>query len=103
MVTMSKKNVNRTNPAVEWEQAEFESYGMYARNIEALASRFPVLTPMELRVCALVKTMLPNKRIGELLAIDERTVENHRTNIRRKLKICKDNTLVAYLASCAAD
>lgn len=55
-----------------------------------------MLTPSELRVCTLVRAMLSTREIASRLHIDERTVENHRVRIRRKLGLQKQN-LVQYL------
>ncbi len=84
--SISKPRIRR-KPHYAWEQAEFASAGLYARNFEEIAHRYPSLTPMECRVCALVKAMLPSWKIGELLGICEDTVENHRVNARRKMSL----------------
>jgi DNA-binding CsgD family transcriptional regulator len=74
------------------------SGGEYARSVEALAQKFPTLTTMELRVCALVKDRLPSWRIAEILGISEKTVENHRVSARRKMKIRLRKPITPYLA-----
>jgi DNA-binding CsgD family transcriptional regulator len=76
----AKKSRNRRKAHLAWEQADRDSGGLRARNLEALAQKFPKLTPMELRVCVLVKEGAPSWRIGELLCITEKTVEHHRSN-----------------------
>jgi DNA-binding CsgD family transcriptional regulator len=70
-----------------WEQAELASGGLYARNFKEIAHRYPTLTPMEMRVSALVKSMLPSWKIAEMLCIKEESVERYRCRIRRKLGI----------------
>ena len=89
---------SRAKRHIPWEQAELQSNGLYAHNMEALATKYPQLSPMELRVCALVKAMLPSREIARILFIDERTVENHRTSSRRKINVRKGKTLLTYLA-----
>ena len=93
-----RKHQNHTKRYLAWEQAELQSNGLYARNIESLARNFPDLTPMELRVCALVKAPHSSREIAAILHIDERTVENHRTSVRRKMKICDRMPLLHYLS-----
>ena len=88
---------NRKKRHLAWEQAELASGGLYARNLDEVARRFPQLTPMELRVCALVKALLPSWRIGEILSISEKAVENYRVKIRRKTG-CDCTRLDAHLA-----
>ena len=85
-------------PHLPWERAELQSSGLYKQNLEVIARKCPALSTMELRVCALVKAMLSSAEIAELLCIDERTVENHRTHARRKMKIRHGKPLTHYLA-----
>ena len=79
------KRHSRRKRHLAWEQAELASGGLYARYLDEIAHRCPTLTPMELRVGALVKALLPSWKIGEFLGITEKTVENHRRNIRVKI------------------
>jgi hypothetical protein len=75
-----KKRRSRRKPFLLWEQADLASNGFYARKLEEVEAKFPKLTRMQCRVCALVKAMLPSWRIAEILGITEKTVENHRHN-----------------------
>ena len=45
------------------------------------------LTPREIEICSMVKGGLTSKEISNLLNVSRQTVEKHRKNIRRKLKI----------------
>ncbi len=92
-----KKHRSRRKRHLAWEQAELASGGFYAHNLDEIAHRYPTLTPMELRVCALVKSMLPSWKIAELLGICEDTVENHRENARRKMCV-HGETLLHHLS-----
>jgi len=86
----------RTKRHLAWEQAELASGGLYARYLNDIAHHYPQLTGMELRVAALVKAMLPSWRIGEILGITEKAVENYRVKIRRKIG-CDSTRLETYL------
>jgi ATP/maltotriose-dependent transcriptional regulator MalT len=58
------------------------------------------LTDQEMRVAAMIKQNLTNKKISNLLCISEHTVKTHRRNIRKKLKIKNSNiNLGTYLKS----
>jgi hypothetical protein len=81
-----KRQIHRKRH-LAWEQAELASGGFYSHNLDEIAHRFPSLTPMELRVSALVKSMLPSWKIAEILCIKEESVERYRCRIRRKLGI----------------
>ena len=54
------------------------------------------LTPREREVLALIADGLSSKDIGERLAMGVRTVETHRTNLRRKLGLASAAALVRY-------
>ena len=88
---------SRAKRHLAWEQLELESHGFYAESLHQLAIRFPLLTRMELRICALVKGMLTNWEIADCLHICIETVENHRVNIRRKLGLSPDQNLQRHL------
>ncbi len=79
-----------------WEQIELQSGGLYATYLQELSKRYPSLSSMELRVAALVRGMFPSWEIAQKLGISEKTVENHRTSIRRKLGLEK-GTLLTHL------
>ncbi len=55
-----------------------------------------LLTPRENEVLALIAQGLSSKDIGERLGMGVRTVETHRTNLRRKLKLASPAALVRY-------
>lgn len=54
------------------------------------------LTPREREVLALIAEGLPSREIGERLAMGVRTVETHRTNLRRKLGLGSTAALLRY-------
>jgi DNA-binding NarL/FixJ family response regulator len=54
------------------------------------------LTPSERKILKLIAGGLSSKEIGDELSIHYRTVENHRTNICRKLKIEGANALLRF-------
>jgi FixJ family two-component response regulator len=67
---------------------------------DQLARRFAQLSPGELRICQLVRRGMSTKEIAQAEGIAVETVETHRKNIRRKLKIANENVnLATYLQS----
>jgi DNA-binding CsgD family transcriptional regulator len=62
----------------------------------APAMDISVLTPTEKKVLRLIADGLSSKEIGDALSIHYRTVENHRRNMCRKLKIEGANALARF-------
>ncbi len=58
------------------------------------------LTPTELRICRLIRQGLSSKEMARMEDVSVETVETHRKNIRRKLKISNEHVnLATYLQS----
>jgi two-component system, NarL family, nitrate/nitrite response regulator NarL len=60
------------------------------------------VTPREREVLTLIAQGLSSKDIGERLGMGVRTVETHRTNLRRKLNLASPAALVLYAKEHAA-
>jgi DNA-binding NarL/FixJ family response regulator len=67
-----------------------------ADNPNAQALDVSVLTPTEKKILRLIADGLSSKEIGDQLSIHYRTVENHRTNMCRKLNIEGANALARF-------
>jgi tetratricopeptide (TPR) repeat protein/DNA-binding CsgD family transcriptional regulator len=97
--TLVRKVEGSINAKEEWrafeEQFEKVNHGFLRR----LATRHSDLTPTELKICALVKLDLPTKEIAGILRSSARTVEWHRSNIRRKLGFPPDANVTTHFAS----
>ncbi len=58
------------------------------------------LTPTEMRICRLIRKEMTSKEIAQAEGISPETVETHRRNIRRKLKLSNEQVnLTVYLQS----
>jgi len=56
------------------------------------------LTPREIEICSMVKGNLTSKEISTILSLSPQTIEKHRKNIRKKLRIPDRKTkLTAFL------
>ncbi len=65
-----------------------------------LSSALYNLSPTEIRIANLIRQEHPNKDIAQLLGLSIRTVEVHRTHIRKKLKLTgKKINLRSYLST----
>jgi tetratricopeptide (TPR) repeat protein len=58
-----------------------------------LVEKYPDLTPTEIKVCTLIKMNYDSKEIAGLLERSYRTVETHRTNIRKKMELESSQSL----------
>jgi DNA-binding CsgD family transcriptional regulator len=76
-----KKNPQEIS-LVEFEK-EFEQD--HPRFLRDLSEGYNSLTRRELLICTMIRSNMQEKTIGRLLDISPLTVENHRTNIRKKL------------------
>lgn len=83
----------------EWERFEQEFDQIHHDYVRRLSSRYPKLTPTELRVCALLKINLSTKEMAHLLSVSVRNIESHRYSIRKKLGLPAETNLSSYLAA----
>jgi tetratricopeptide (TPR) repeat protein/DNA-binding CsgD family transcriptional regulator len=83
----------------EWETFREQFEGMSDEFITRMATMFPLLTPAELKVCALLRLQLSSKDVARILHLTERTIEKHRLSIRKKIRAGKTNQLASLLAS----
>lgn len=62
-----------------------------------LKEQFPTLSPLEIKVCVLTRAGLKAEEIGEVLSLSERTIENNRFRIRKKLGLKEKEKLDSIL------
>jgi tetratricopeptide (TPR) repeat protein/DNA-binding CsgD family transcriptional regulator len=97
--TLVRKVEGSINVQKEWRAFEEQFEKVHQGFLSRLAARRPDLTPTELKICALVKLDLPNKEIADILRSSARTVEWHRSNVRKKLGFPPDANLTTHFAS----
>jgi len=62
-----------------------------------LGTKHSDLTPQEVKICLLIHVNLHTAEIARLTCISERTVDNHRFNIRKKLGLKTEDSLPEFL------
>jgi DNA-binding CsgD family transcriptional regulator len=55
------------------------------------------LTPTELQVAEMIAAKFSTKQIAQFFQISSRTVETHRENLRKKLKLNQRQSLATFL------
>jgi DNA-binding CsgD family transcriptional regulator/tetratricopeptide (TPR) repeat protein len=79
--------------AVDWEKFDMQFKAVHPDFIRNLIERAPDLTPTEIRICTMLRMNLKSHEIAGIFCITEAGVVFHRTNIRKKLKLGKDEKL----------
>lgn len=74
-----------------------DSLGIHTSLKKALLDKSPTLTRTEIQICLLIKSGLSNSQIAALLMKSIRTIENHRNNIRKKLRADSNQNLTTLL------
>ena len=62
-----------------------------------LLAAYPDLTAMEMKVCILIRAGLQTEEISQILSLSARTIENHRFNLRKKLRVGERENLAKFL------
>ncbi|MCC7436911.1 MAG: tetratricopeptide repeat protein [Armatimonadetes bacterium] len=81
------------------QQAETTTQTEDPETAKRFATLHPSLSMMEVKVCVLLRHNLSTKEIAKLLNCSERTIENHRYRIRRKLGLGADVNLTTVIAA----
>jgi len=94
--------------ALELPQTQSKYIDMLKTNLEEITSQFVrhlsnsyhSLTPTEITICNMIRNGLRTKEIAQTRGVSATTINRHRENIRRKLKITNnDVNLATYLQS----
>ncbi|MFC2000919.1 helix-turn-helix transcriptional regulator [Chloroflexota bacterium] len=94
--------------ALEIPQTQSKYVEMLKTNLEEITSQFVrhlsniyhSLTPTEITICNMIRNGLRTKEIAQTRGVSAATINRHRENIRRKLKITNDDVnLATYLQS----
>jgi len=62
-----------------------------------LETKYPDLTPQEVKICMLLHVNLQSAAIARLTCLSERSVEGHRFNIRKKMSLRTEDNLKDHL------
>lgn len=92
-----KKEIETNFKQRNWK--EFETHFIEVHNgfYERLQTKYPKLTPTEVKTCAFLRLNMSSKDIAALTYKSVRTVESLRSSIRKKMALAHDVNLVSYL------
>jgi DNA-binding CsgD family transcriptional regulator len=83
----------------EWEEFRIwyeETSGAF---LSTLNEKYPDLSPLEIKLAALIRLLLSTKDIAGLLGREIATVEKGRYRLRKKLKLEPNENLTKFLLS----
>jgi xylulokinase len=83
--------------SIDWEKYDRQFGAIYPGFLYGLMERAPELTAMEVRICTMLRMKLKSREMVSLFCITEAEVRVHRRNIRRKLKLQKEESLPLVL------
>lgn len=81
----------------DWEKFELSFDQVHEDFLKKLRTRYTLLSPKDLRLCAYLRMNLSSKEIAPLLNISIRGVEISRYRLRRKLDLDRDTNLIEFM------
>lgn len=99
LILKNVKNTLRNNPLLrpDWDTYMQMVMEIHPNFVKDLLIKYPGLTKQEVRVCVLLRSNLTTPEIAELLNVSDRTVENTRLRIRKKIMITEGETIQSVL------
>ena len=91
------ENIDQQSLSEDWSRFEQQFDKTQGNFVQSLLGAYSELTPTEARICSLLKMGLSTKEIASLQNASERNIESHRYNIRRKLDMETNQTIVSFL------
>lgn len=83
---------------LNWQSFDEQFNSLHPQFLHNLTVAFPELTPQERKVCPLLRLNLETEEIAKLMFLSDRSVENHRYRIRKKLGLTTQQSLPDFLA-----
>ncbi len=84
--------------SVDWQKFETQFATVHPEFKLNLLTKYPSLSSAETRMCILIRLGLKTLEISRLTCLSERSVEDHRYNIRKKLGLARGENVPDYLA-----
>jgi len=81
----------------DWDHFAIHFDQVHSNFLSKLKTKFPDLSPNDLKICAYLKMNLSSKEIAQLLSITIRAVEVSRYRLRKKLNLASNVNLFDYI------
>ena len=81
----------------DWEHFAVHFDQIHSDYLSTLKSKFPDLSPSDLKMCAYLKLNLASKEIAQLMSVTIRAVEVSRYRLRKKLNVTSNTNLFDFL------
>lgn len=93
------ENLSDGSQEQAWKDFEIHFDKLQQDFYRVLKEIAPDLTPAEIKICSLLKLNLSTKDIATITFRSNRTIENTRTSIRKKLNLSSETNLTTFLLS----
>jgi len=87
----------KDNSKLLWKDFENRFNELNEGFIGRLTSRYPSLSPAEIRLCAMLRLQMSTKEVADMIKRSTRTVEYTRNNARKKMGLTIGDNLVQHL------
>jgi DNA-binding CsgD family transcriptional regulator len=84
--------------SIDWEKFDVQFKAAHPEFVKKLIAAVPEISPMEIRVCTLIRMNLKSEEIARMFCVTERAIEFHRLNVRKKMGLKKTDNLSLVLA-----
>lgn len=81
----------------QWEAMHSQNGSLYLEYLNSVATAYTHLSPTELRICACIKLGMRSWQIAEAFHLTEKSVENYRSRVRKKLRLERQVQLESVL------
>lgn len=81
-----------------WHAFEQELERQSPNFLKRLMDAYPALSRAEIRICSLLAIQMSSKNVAAMLYLDKKTIDKHRQNIRRKMRIPSNLDLALHVA-----
>src|SRR5207302_3044889 len=85
--------------SVDWEKFDRQFKTVHPEFIRKLTERASDLTVTEVRICTMLRMNLKSHEMAQIFCITEAGVEFHRKNIRKKLRLEREEKLPLVLGA----